>query len=390
MTQWKNATFLKTSAKPRIKGCVRKGLLIISLIVLLGFCAVAVSFFRAKFAVRAESGFPSSSGEEFDSIGSVTGEDLSANLNDGNGQTENAAQTKTFAITLAVVAGCAGLLFLAFFTVKRQKNNKNRLSESKREKQVETVEKFIAKNPASYADVADMARHGKCRFVYAGEDGVLLQDESGFYEHGTFVFAAENENAARRILLLCPEEYENIKTGLLACHGEKIAAFCRDFFAFDSVTPCYQVIFRPAAPLPVRGALRFEKATETHLPEIIGTYDRESPEALEQLVQRGKIYCAFAPADQGEGADKEAFVGYIGQHAEGSMGLLYIFPEYRRRGYAQDLESFQINAVIAEGRTPYAHVIEDNSASLALQKKLGAVFADDKVIWMSRSCCPRD
>ena len=67
------------------------------------------------------------------------------------------------------------------------------------------------------------------------------------------------------------------------------------------------------------------------------------------------------------------------------MGLLFIFPEFRRRGYAQELESFQINAIIAEGRTPYAHIIEDNYKSIALQQKLGAVFADDKVVWMSRS-----
>ncbi|MGN1062596.1 MAG: GNAT family N-acetyltransferase, partial [Candidatus Scatosoma sp.] len=181
----------------------------------------------------------------------------------------------------------------------------------------------------------------------------------------------------------------NIRNGLLACHGEKISAFCRDFFAFDSVTPCYQVVYRPAAPLPLKGSLRFEKASERYLPKIVETYDRETPEALEKLVRQGKIYCAFAAA-QGEGAEEETFVGYIGQHPEGSMGLLYIFPEFRRRGYAQELESFQINAVLAEGRTPYAHIIEDNFKSFALQQKLGAIVADDKVVWMSRSSRKRE
>lgn len=251
--------------------------------------------------------------------------------------------------------------------------------------QTERAEKFIAKDPVFYADIADMVRHGTCRFVYADEDGVLFQEDGGFYKHGTFVFAAESENAARKILLLCPEEYENISNGLLACHGEKIAAFCRDFFAFDRITPCYQTVYRPESPLPLQGALRFEPASGKYLPKIIETYDRESPEALEKLVRQGKIYCAFAPAAQGESGEKEVFAGYIGQHPEGSMGLLYIFPEFRRRGYAQEAESFQINAILAEGRTPYAHIIEDNYKSIALQQKLGAVFADDKVVWMSRS-----
>ena len=72
------------------------------------------------------------------------------------------------------------------------------------------------------------------------------------------------------------------------------------------------------------------------------------------------------------------------------MGLLYVFPKFRRRGYAKALESFQINAILAEGRTPYAHIIEDNVESIALQQKLGAIFADEKVLWMSRSSSKRD
>lgn len=53
--------------------------------------------------------------------------------------------------------------------------------------------------------------------------------------------------------------------------------------------------------------------------------------------------------------------------------------------YAEELESYQINEIRAEGRTPYAHIITDNFKSISLQKKLGANVADDLVIWMSRS-----
>ena len=64
------------------------------------------------------------------------------------------------------------------------------------------------------------------------------------------------------------------------------------------------------------------------------------------------------------------------------MGLLLIFPEYRRRGYAEELEGYMTNVILSEGRVPYAHIIEDNYKSVNLQKKLGFSVADEKVYWL--------
>ena len=339
---------------------------------------------RFGVAVRAENAASEGVDGAFDSPDDMVSEDIAVKIDGDVSEYEENAWAKSVLFVFAAAAGGAGAFLSLFICVKKKKEKKREAMQLKMKKLIEKVEIFIAKDPVFYADIADMVRYGTCRFVYAGEDGVLFQENGGFYKHGTFVFAAESEKAARKILLLCPEEYENIRNGLLACHGEKIAAFCRDFFDFDRITPCYQTVYRPESPLPLQGVLRFEPASEKYLPKIIETYDRESPQALRKLMRQGKIYCAFAAAP-GDTEEKEVFAGYIGQHPEGSMGLLYIFPEFRRRGYAQEAESFQINAILAEGRTPYAHIIEDNYKSYALQKKLGAVFAEDKVVWMSRS-----
>lgn len=293
---------------------------------------------------------------------------------------------------IAAVAATAVALYLS----KKRKKEEAQKAALRERRLLNAAEAFIAKNPVLYADMADMLRTRKCRMIYAREDGVFFRDDDGFYENGTYVFAAKNETAARKILLLFPEEYENVKNSAFVCHGKKQAEFCRSFFGFDRVTECYQVTYTPPAPLPLKGALRFEKAGEKQLQTIIDTYALESPDTLRKLVAAKKINCAYA-TDASERADgeenqagasggiKEHFVGYIGQHPEGSMGLLLIFPEYRRHGYAEELESYQINEIRAEGRTPYAHIITDNFKSISLQKKLGANVADDLVIWMSRS-----
>ena len=296
------------------------------------------------------------------------------------------------ALLSLVLIGAAVAAAVIAIVIIRKKNRRKKVQKTTAATRhnLSEAEAFIQKNPTLYADVADMIRTRKCRFIYAREDGILFQDDDGFYENGTFVIAADNEAAARKIILLCPEEYDKIKESALVCHGEKQAEFCRGFFGFDCVTKCYQVTYNPPEPLPLKGALRFEKASGKHLQTIIDTYDRESPESLKKLVAANKVNVAYASETAADGEVRERFVGYIGQHPEGSMGLLLIFPEYRRHGYAEELESYQINEIIAEGRAPYAHIITDNFKSFSLQKKLGANVADDLVIWMSRSDRKKD
>ena len=78
----------------------------------------------------------------------------------------------------------------------------------------------------------------------------------------------------------------------------------------------------------------------------------------------------------------EEFVGYVGRHREGSVGLLNVFPQYRRRGYGQELETFILNQVVAAGERPYCQIFEGNAASLALQAKLGWLLAEKPICWL--------
>ena len=333
--------------------------------------------------------------DPFERAEGMEAEDLGAKFDEDDEPFDD----KKALISLSVIGATVAAAVIAVLIIRKKKRRKKaQKSSAAARHNLSEAEAFIKKDPTLYADVADMIRTRKCRFIYAQDDGIFFQDDDGFYENGTFVLAAKDEAAARKIILLCPEEYGKIKESALVCHGEKQADFCRDFFGFDRITKCYQVTYTPPAPLPLKGALRFEKAGEKQLPTIIDTYALESPDSLKKLVAAKKINAAYAAETAGgeenkageNGETRENFVGYIGQHPEGSMGLLLIFPEYRRHGYAEELESYQINEIIAEGRTPYAHIITDNFKSFSLQKKLGANVADELVIWMSRSDRKKD
>ena len=60
-------------------------------------------------------------------------------------------------------------------------------------------------------------------------------------------------------------------------------------------------------------------------------------ETLEERLRSGMMYGAFADGK---------LAGFIGMHAEGSMGILEVFEEFRRQGIAEALERHLINRIL--------------------------------------------
>ena len=102
-------------------------------------------------------------------------------------------------------------------------------------------------------------------------------------------------------------------------------------------------------------------------------YRHEDSEYLSWLLERRALYGAFRNGE---------LVGFIGKHAEGSMGLLEVLPAWRRQGVGENLERFLIARELEQGDVPYCQVFTDNQASLALQRKLGLTLAEGTVIWL--------
>ena len=76
-----------------------------------------------------------------------------------------------------------------------------------------------------------------------------------------------------------------------------------------------------------------------------------------------------------------ALAGFAGIHQEGTMGLLEVLPQFRRRGLAEVLEVGLIAQQLHRGLLPYCHVRLGNTASEALQTKLGLVFDSRRTLY---------
>ncbi len=146
-------------------------------------------------------------------------------------------------------------------------------------------------------------------------------------------------------------------------------------YGYTEVRRCYQYVFCGESISEAEG-ITIRKAGVEDLPVIFANYDLISTDEIKQTVKMGNILMGYA-------GDKP--VGFIGEHLEGSMGLLNVLPEHRRKGYATALEKEFIRRTIEQGFIPFCHVEKENTASIALQEKLGLKRSDTGIYWMWRT-----
>ena len=83
---------------------------------------------------------------------------------------------------------------------------------------------------------------------------------------------------------------------------------------------------------------------------------------LVEALRQGRFFGAFV---------NDELVGFVGEHPEGSIGMLEVFEGHQRAGWGRALLAAKIRDHLARGETPWTEVYPHNAASLRLHKKLG-------------------
>ena len=143
-------------------------------------------------------------------------------------------------------------------------------------------------------------------------------------------------------------------------------------YGFSEKMECFQVAYYGEKP-SIEAGLTVRTADMHDLPMLIENYRLISPEELENVVKRESVLLGYS---------HDHLVGFIGEHLEGSMGILYVFPEYRRRGFGAALQTHLMARTMEKGYVPFGQVEKENHASLALQKKIGMTRSDNLIMWM--------
>ena len=222
---------------------------------------------------------------------------------------------------------------------------------------------WLNRDALLHTDMTEALRRGLGIVAAADERGVLLSVDEGYCG---MLSCADADTALR---LLKGQDFP-----LLAIHqaGQE-RALC-EALGMEPWMRCRQAVY-PGASAPAFEPADIRLLTEEHLDFLLANYRQEDSEYLAWLLERRALFGLFREA---------RLAGFIGKHAEGSMGLLEVLPEYRRQGLARTLESFLIDRELRQGNLPYCQVFRDNTASLALQKKLGLQLAEGLVIWLRK------
>lgn len=208
-------------------------------------------------------------------------------------------------------------------------------------------------------------KRGTAQIIERADDAILLKDTKS----KALMLACDEVEKGIEILERNSGEAKPLIMISNAELGRKVA----ERFGYEGVMECYQMAYLAKEPPAADDVLEYRTATMENFPLISREYGLVSEDELKELIERGNIIMGY---ENGEA------VGFIGEHMEGSIGLLQVLEEHRRKGYGISLEKEMIRRTIAKGYIPFGQVVVGNTASLELQKKLGLTKSEGTIFWM--------
>ncbi len=232
----------------------------------------------------------------------------------------------------------------------------------------ETALKYLNGNPLLHACMIDSLKRGAAHVLYAAEDGMLVHDAAA---QTHMLSGACQESAGRMIGML------DSSVVMLVLHQPQYSAQARAALGLNGDEMlCVNAVYTRDTPVKAaHPGIDIVRLTPEDAVFVACHYS--------QIDDVGHIRGRIGAGMFGAVVDGN-MAGFIGTHTEGSMGMLEILPQFRRRGIAYALEAHMIDHLLTHGRTPYGQIVEGNEASLCLQRRLHMEISKDRLVWLFR------
>ena len=224
---------------------------------------------------------------------------------------------------------------------------------------------FLDSNYVLYAGMIQVIRRGTAEILEESDEGIFLRDAVS----NAFMLATDNPEISIEWL----KKYEYLNYILLVLFQKDVIEFARERYGFLSSLECFQAVYMLNKPFHTSKRLQIKVATNDDYQTVSDHYKMLSEWELKKIISRRELFIGYYD---------EKMVGFIGQHLEGSMGLLEVLPQYRKNGYGMELEQTMINYMLEKGLIPFCQVEVTNEKSLRLQKKLGLTITREQVCWL--------
>ena len=247
---------------------------------------------------------------------------------------------------------------------------------------------ILKKQKLLHIDMTELIARGQAELVYAKGATICLFDKvSRIYFHttdvkeiGCLALEAIKEHALTHA-------YEGT-ADLIVLHQAFMKPDAEEILGLQEIMVCKQAVYTRKEKLPITGLYRvggkdaedgmvtIRRIGKDYLDTVVAHYQTiDDPAYILERIEKGAMYGTFLG---------DELVGFIGTHGEGSIGMLEVFPEYRRRKIGKALETYMINLALEAGQTPFGQVAEGNEKSMRLQESLGLCFSKADVYWMEK------
>lgn len=225
----------------------------------------------------------------------------------------------------------------------------------------EELPQWLTDDYLNHVDLIEPYRRGQGNILAADKDCVYLRIDD------ISLAAVRNAAGLKRVLNAVP------KGDILSIAGYTEAGVCETVgMAGEHLDYNYAYLKKEPAAVSLPPETEIRPLTQEHLSYVYEHYltvpDREY---LADRIAYGMLG-AFV---------RGQLRGFIGEHDEGTMGILVVEEAYRRLHLGSCLEAALINQTLASGRVPICQVEIDNTASRGLQEKLGLVHGGRTVYW---------
>lgn len=220
---------------------------------------------------------------------------------------------------------------------------------------------FLGTKPLLHAMMTESIRRGNADLLFDRPDGVMIYDRRA----KAHMLAAGTEAAALQMV----DKIEN--PALLVTHDPVSRKLVAGRFSFPETLAVVQAVYRKNEIEVPEADIR--PLDLSHHAFVRAHYESVDDDGyVADRLREGALYGVYLDGE---------LAGFMGTHAEGSLGLLEILPEYRRRGLGEALERYVTQIHLARGWTPFAQIEKDNVPSQALHRKLGFEISDECLYW---------
>lgn len=203
------------------------------------------------------------------------------------------------------------------------------------------------------------------RAILSGSYETVLNTKDTLILHSdiSHVYAVETTNICESLF----QKLYQLSPRLLETTNEKLYQLLssQNEIPFEHKYKCLQFTFPDIAGKDAH----LEPLHPADLPYVIDSYESEA--YVRQLFSRNRLMGYYV---------NSVLTGYIAHHIDGSIGALYVKPEYRKKGYGSAIIKAALSA-FADSPL-FSQVIDDNHASIQLHEALHAAKSDVKICWL--------